>query len=63
MSVDGKWKNRDSAKVSISNDTAETGASFTVPNEPGKQLHIILEIIDDRTPPLTRYQRVIFNIN
>lgn len=37
--------------------------SFIVPNEPGKQLHVIFEVTDDGLPHLTHYQRVIFNIN
>ena len=37
-------------------------ASFVAPNEPGKQVHIILEVTDNGTPPLVGYQRVICNI-
>ncbi len=37
-------------------------ASFIVPREPGKQVHIVLEVTDDGTPPLKSYQRVICNI-
>jgi PelA/Pel-15E family pectate lyase len=33
-----------------------------VPDEPGKQVHIILEVTDDGDPPLKGYQRIIFNI-
>jgi hypothetical protein len=51
-----------SAKVSITTPSAKT-ASFTVPSESGKQVHIILEVTDNGTPPLTRYQRMIFKIN
>lgn len=51
-----------SAKVTISSDTAKTGARFTVPSEPGKQVQIILEVTDDGKPPLTHYQRLLFNI-
>lgn len=50
------------ALVSISNPTAQTGASFTVPSEPGKEVHIILEVTDNGSPPLTNYQRVIVSI-
>jgi hypothetical protein len=50
-------------KLAISNNTLMSGASFTVPNEPGKQLHIILEVKDDGSPTLKGYQRIIFNIN
>jgi hypothetical protein len=37
-------------------------ASFVAPNEPGKQVHIILEVTDNGRPALTGYQRVICNI-
>ncbi|HEU6447189.1 MAG TPA: nucleoside hydrolase-like domain-containing protein [Verrucomicrobiae bacterium] len=37
-------------------------ASFVAPNEPGKQVQIILEVTDDGTPPLVGYQRVLCNI-
>ena len=33
-----------------------------MPNEPGKQIQIILEVTDNGTPPLIGYQRVIYNI-
>jgi hypothetical protein len=48
-------------RIPISNSDSKT-ASFIVPSEPGKQIHVILEVTDDGVPPLTRYQRVIFNI-
>lgn len=51
-----------SAKVTIANATAKTGASFTAPSEPGKEVHIILEVTDDGKPPMTRYQRVYVSI-
>jgi hypothetical protein len=51
-----------STQVTISNSTSINNASFTVPDEPGKQVHIILEVIDDGDPQLTSYQRIIFNI-
>lgn len=51
-----------SAKVTITNPDAKTGASFMVPSEPGKHVHVILEVTDKGTPPLTRYQRIIFKI-
>lgn len=39
-------------------------ASFTVPDdaEKGETIHIICEVRDDGTPPLTRYQRVVVEI-
>jgi hypothetical protein len=50
------------AMVAISNSESLEHASFVVPNEPGKQIHILLEVTDHGTPPLTGYQRVVFNI-
>jgi len=49
-------------KLMINNSTSVDNASFVVPNELGKQLHVILEVTDNGTPVLTRYQRIIFNI-
>jgi hypothetical protein len=51
------------SKIKIANAISQDGASFVVPNEPGKTIHIILEIEDDGTPPLTHYQRVICRIS
>ncbi|QLQ36735.1 nucleoside hydrolase-like domain-containing protein [Micromonospora robiginosa] len=51
-----------SARPTISNDTARTGATFVVPNEPGKRIHVILEVVDNGSPSLTHYQRVVFTI-
>jgi hypothetical protein len=48
--------------VDIAKATARQDASFVVPNEPGRTLHIILEVTDDGDPPLTRYQRIVFTI-
>ena len=49
------------AKVDLANaDTSK--ASSEIPNEPGKQLHIILEVSDDGEPALTHYQRIIFDV-
>ena len=50
------------AKIEIADPTAQTGASFVVPDQPGKTIHIILDVTDDGDPPLTRYQRIIFTI-
>jgi hypothetical protein len=52
-----------SARVTINNPNSMTGASFVVPNERGKQIHIILEVKDNGTPVLTRYERIICTIN
>jgi len=48
--------------VTIANADSMNQASFVVPNEPGKQVHIILQVTDDGTPPLVGYLRVICNI-
>ena len=39
-------------------------ALFTVPKnaESGKTIHVVCEVTDSGTPPLTRYQRVILQI-
>ena len=39
-------------------------ASFTVPNNAvkGETIHVICEVTDTGTPPLTRYQRVIIDV-
>ena len=37
-------------------------ASFVVPDEPGKTLHMILEVTDEGSPRLTRYRRVVLTI-
>jgi hypothetical protein len=53
----------DSAATQLTiNNSNSRLAGFVVPNEPGKQLHIILEVKDNGTPPLTHWQRVICNI-
>jgi hypothetical protein len=50
------------ATVAIANSDSLDQASFVVPNEPGKQVHVILEVTDNGTPALAGYQRVICNI-
>jgi len=50
------------AAVDISTRRDDSVASFVVPNEPGKTLHMILEVTDGGDPPLTRYQRVIITV-
>jgi hypothetical protein len=53
----------DTAESSIHIDgAASREATFTVPNEPGKTIHIIAEVTDKGTPPLTRYQRIVFSV-
>ncbi len=48
--------------VAISNTRSKTGASFVVPPEPGRTVHILLEVTDNGIPSLRRWQRVIFTI-
>jgi hypothetical protein len=48
--------------VTIANADSLNHASFVVPNEPAKQVHIILEVTDDGTPPLVGYRRVMCNV-
>ena len=50
------------ATVSIAGSDSADEASFTVPDEPGKQIHIILEVVDDGEPSLVAYQRIVCNI-
>lgn len=51
------------ATVNIVNAESLDNANFTAPNEPGKQVQIILEATDNGTPRLTGYQRVIITID
>ncbi len=58
-----QYEDADSAKSRVTIADASTPqASFVVPDEPGKQVHIILEVTDNGTPPLVRYQRVVCDI-
>jgi len=50
------------SKIDIADATSQAGASFTVPNEPSKTIHIIVNVTDDGEPALTRYQRIIFTV-
>jgi hypothetical protein len=50
------------SKLTITNNTKDK-ASFVVPNELGKQLHVILEVTDNGIPALKSYQRVIVTIS
>jgi hypothetical protein len=45
-------------------DVGKQAASFTVPNDAdeGETIHVICEVTDAGTPPLTRYQRVVVEI-
>lgn len=49
------------SRVTIT-DASSPRATFVVPDEPGKQVHIILEVTDNGAPPLVRYQRVVCDI-
>jgi hypothetical protein len=49
------------AALAISNASAAS-ASFTVPNELGKTIHVILEVTDNGTPNLKSYKRIVFTI-
>ena len=59
-----QYHDADSAtgRVTITNPTSRNAARFTVPNEPGRQLHLIVEVKDNGTPTLTSYQRIVFTI-
>jgi len=54
----------DTCKARVDISTVENGSActFLVPDEPGKSIHMILEVTDSGDPPLTRYQRVIVTI-
>ena len=41
----------------------EKRAEIIVADNPGKQLHLILELTDNGTPNLKSYKRVILNVN
>ncbi len=59
-----QYSEADSARatVTITGSDSANEASFVVPDEPGKQVHIILEVTDSGTPPLVGYQRVVCDI-
>jgi cellulose-binding protein len=47
-----KWRHYDdSIAVTISNSDSPGEAGFVVPNEPGKEIRITLELIHNGTPP------------
>ncbi len=61
------WQYREAGTYGGTVDIRDAGnpnASFTVPNDAGtgQTIHVICEVADDGTPPLTRYQRVIVEI-
>ena len=53
-----------SGTITIQNSTTQN-ASFTVPNDakPGSTIHIVCEVTDNGTPPLTRYQRIVVTVS
>jgi hypothetical protein len=58
-----QYEEADSAESKVTIKDAESSlANFVVPDEAGKQLHIILEVTDNGTSPLVRYQRVVCDI-
>jgi hypothetical protein len=50
------------ATVIIVNSGSLENASIVIPDESGKQVHIILEVTDNGEPSLVGYRRVICNI-
>ena len=61
------WQYREADSCEGAVDIANAGkqdASFTVPTNGGKgrTIHIICEVTDEDTPPLTRYRRVVVEI-
>jgi hypothetical protein len=60
------WQDADAGSavthVSLGNAGAPGGVRFVAPTEPGRTLHLILEVTDGGTPQLTRYQRVVVTL-
>ncbi|MBB5803498.1 hypothetical protein F4560_003266 [Saccharothrix ecbatanensis] len=50
------------ARVTVNNATSRDNANFVVPDEPGRQIHMIVEVRDNGAPSLTSYQRIVFTI-
>ncbi len=59
-----QYTDADTCEMIVDISTAQNGAiaEFKAPDEPGKTVHMILEVTDSGDPPLTRYQRVIVTI-
>lgn len=51
-----------SSTVTIAHADTADRATFVVPDEPGRTLHLIVEVTDRGRPALTRYRRVVFTI-
>ena len=49
------------SRIEIKENEAAT-ITFTAPNEPGKTLHVILELRDNGTPNLFAYRRIVVTI-
>jgi hypothetical protein len=45
------------------NNANSQQASFTVPDDTGKTIHVILTVTDNGSPALSRYKRIIFTVN
>jgi len=50
------------AQVTIANSDSPDQAGFVIPDEPSKDIHIILEVTDNGSPPLTGYDRIVYKI-
>jgi len=51
------------AKIDMARAASDSAAGFVVPDEPGRTIHVILEVTDDGSPPLTRYGRIVLTID
>jgi hypothetical protein len=50
-------------RIEIKDEKSQNNATFVVPEESGKEIHIICEVSDSGEPMLTRYKRIIFHIS
>jgi len=50
------------SEVEIENPDSKSDAGLIVPNEPGKTIHVILEVTDSGKPPLKCWRRVVLKI-
>ncbi len=48
--------------VEIENPTSQKDARLSVPEEPGKTIHVVLEVTDSGEPPLKNWRRLILEI-
>lgn len=60
------WQEADAdsvaATVTVAGGDSPDEASFVVPDEPGRWLHVVLAVTDDGAPALTCYRRVVVRI-